>query len=392
MKKLMLLSLVLLSGIITYAQEETVIEIQSRKGPYVTNRFFDNMFISIGGGAQVYMGEFDHHSAFSKRIAPAMDISLGKWVTPSLGLRLQYAGLKAYGWSNEESVYTRSEDGGEFREKFNVMNLHADALWNISNAIGGYRDDRFWDLVPYAGFGVARSSGNSHSDTEFVINLGLLNVMRITNSLDLNLEARMMLVDERFDGVTGGRKVDGLASLTAGITYNFPVRGFRRASDLIVVEDNTQFINTISDLERQLAAANAARASLKKSLDTEKARVAEPVTVSDPYAVIANYAVFFNLGKADITNKEMVNLEYLANAIKQLPEDKFVLFASADKETGSPAFNQKLSEKRGKAVFEALTSKYGVNPDQLVIQAVGDTTQEFPVPAFNRVVIVRVSK
>jgi outer membrane protein OmpA-like peptidoglycan-associated protein len=390
MKKLMLLSLVLLASTFTYAQEETVIEMQYRKGPYVTNRFFDNMFVSIGGGAQVYMGEFDHHSAFSKRIAPAMDFSLGKWVTPSLGLRLQYAGLKAYGWSNQESVYVRSEDGGHMREKFDVMNIHADALWNISNAIGGYRGDRFWDLVPYAGFGVARSSGNSHSDTEFVINMGLLNVMRISNSVDLNLEARMMLVDERFDGVTGGRKIDGLASVTAGITYNFPVRGFQRASDLIVVDDNTQFISTISDLERQLAAANAARAALKKSLDNEKAKA--PVIIQDPYAVIARYAVFFNLGKADISRKEMVNLEYLANAIKQLPDEHFILFASADKETGSAAFNKRLSEKRGKAVFDVLTSQYGVNPDQLEIHAVGDTAQEFPVPALNRVVIVKVSK
>ena len=139
-----------------------------------------------------------------------------------------------------------------------------------------------------------------------------------------------------------------------------------------------------------MAAANAARASLKKSLENEKAK--EPVTISDPYAVIANYAVFFNLGKADISKKEMVNLEYLANAIKQLPEDQFILFASADKETGSASFNQKLSEKRGKAVFDALTTQYGVNPSQLVIQAVGDTTQEFQTPSFNRVVIVRVSK
>jgi outer membrane protein OmpA-like peptidoglycan-associated protein len=386
-----LLSFVLLVSTFTYAQEETVIEMQFAKGPYVTNRFFDNMFLSAGGGAQVYLGEYDGHSAFSKRLAPAMDISLGKWITPAVGFRLQYAGLKAYGWSNNgQSIYTRSEENGDFREKFNVMNLHADALWNASNAIGGYRDDRFWDLVPFAGLGVARSSGNGHSDNEFVINVGLLNVMRISNSVDLNLEARMMLVDESFDGVTGGKRVDALASLTAGITYNFPTRGFRRASDLIVIDDNTEFINTIGNLKKQLAAANAARASMQKALDNERAK--EPVTISDPYAVIANYAVFFSLGKADISKKEMVNLEYLANAIKQLPDDRFVLFASADKETGSAAFNQKLSQKRGEAVFEALTVHYGVDPQQLVIHAVGDTDQQFQTPSLNRVVIVKISK
>ena len=59
-------------------------------------------------------------------------------------------------------------------------------------------------------------------------------------------------------------------------------------------------------------------------------------------------------------------MEYprIAKAIKEQPGAKFVLFASADKETGTAAYNQKLSEKRGNAVYEALTQKFGVNPDQ----------------------------
>ncbi|MBQ5803382.1 MAG: hypothetical protein IIW25_04035, partial [Bacteroidales bacterium] len=130
MKKLFLLSILLLSGIFTYAQEETVVEVQSKRGPYVTNRFFDNVFISVGGGAQVYFGEYDKKGDFGKRIAPALDISLGKWITPSVGVRLQYAGLKANAWQWYESVYADSREDNMYREKFNVLNLHADMLWN----------------------------------------------------------------------------------------------------------------------------------------------------------------------------------------------------------------------------------------------------------------------
>lgn len=32
---------------------------------------------------------------FGKRISPTMNISVGKWFTPGLGLRLQYSGLQA---------------------------------------------------------------------------------------------------------------------------------------------------------------------------------------------------------------------------------------------------------------------------------------------------------
>ena len=274
-----------------------------------------------------------------------------------------------------------------YREKFNVLNLHADMLWNISNAISGYKETRFWDFVPFAGFGWARSKANGAKDNEISVNLGLLNVLRLSKSLDLNLEGRLMIVNQRFDGVVGGRKMEGLASLTAGLTYNFPVRGFKRTSDIIVVDDNSEFINKIGDLERQLAAAEAARAALKKELDDERAK--GPKVVSDPYAVLSNFAIFFTIGKADVSKKEKINLEYIAKAMKELPDEKFVLFASADKQTGTAEFNQKLSEKRGQVVYDILTKEYGVNPDQLEIKAVGSSDQVFDKAAYNRVVIIR---
>lgn len=36
---------------------------------------------------------------FGKRISPTMNISVGKWFTPGLGLRLQYSGLQAKGFT-----------------------------------------------------------------------------------------------------------------------------------------------------------------------------------------------------------------------------------------------------------------------------------------------------
>ncbi len=387
MKKILLLSIIMLSGIFLYAQDETVIDIQSQRGPYITNGFFDNWFISAAGGVQIYYGENDWHGSFGKRLAPAMDISLGKWITPSTGVRLQYSGLQAKGWNFGESPYSHGKpDGNFYREKFNVMNLHADFLWNISNAIGGYRDDRFWDVIPYVGFGWARSAANDIHKNELAATVGILNTWRISDALDFNLEAKLMMVNERFDYVVRGKAFEGMATLTAGLTYNFPARTFKRASDIIVIEDNTQYINTINDLERQLAKARAAHDAMQSELAAERERIPEVVT--EPYPVMPDLAIFFQIGKAKITDKEMINLGYIADVIKQVPDKKFILFASADKETGTPDFNQKLSEKRGKAVYDILTEKYGVNPEQLTIEAVGSSDQRFDGASFNRVVII----
>lgn len=387
MKKIFFLSIIMLSGIFAYAQNETIIDVQSKGGPYITNRFFDNWFISVGGGVQVYFGENDSHGSFGKRLAPALDVSVGKWITPAVGVRMQYSGLQAKGWSYGLEPYSKGvAEDNFYKEKFSTLNLHADVLWNISNAISGYREDRFWDFIPYVGFGWARSWANDRHKNEIAGTVGLLNNMRISNAFDINLEVKMMVVNQRFDHVVRGHAFEAMGTVTAGITYNFPVRGFKRASDIIVVDDNTQFINTINDLQNQLAKAQAAREALAKQLAAEQAKEAK--VIKEMYPVLPDLAIFFEIGRAKISDKEMINIGYIADVIKKVPDKKFILFASADKETGTPAFNQKLSEKRGNAVFEVLTKKFGINPDQLKIQAVGSSDQRFTGAPLNRVVVI----
>ena len=46
-----------------------------------------------------------------------------------------------------------------------------------------------------------------------------------------------------------------------------------------------------------------------------------------------------------------------------------------------------LSQKRGEAVYKAMVETFGVNPDQLRIQAVGSSEQKFDGAQLNRVVI-----
>ena len=174
MKKVFLVLLVSFIGVCAFAQDETVIEVQGQKGPYVTNGFWDNWFLSAGGGAQIYFGQSDTYGDFGKRLAPALDVSIGKWITPSVGVRFQYSGLKAKGWTFGELPYSEgtADAKGYFKEKFNTMNLHADFLWNISNAIGGERVDRFWNVSPYVGMGLARSSGNGSDKNELAVTVG----------------------------------------------------------------------------------------------------------------------------------------------------------------------------------------------------------------------------
>lgn len=390
MKKVFLVLLVSFIGVCAFAQDETVIEVQGQKGPYVTNGFWDNWFLSAGGGAQIYFGQSDTYGDFGKRLAPALDVSIGKWITPSVGVRFQYSGLKAKGWTFGELPYSEgtADAKGYFKEKFNTMNLHADFLWNISNAIGGERVDRFWNVSPYVGMGLARSSGNGSDKNELAVTVGILHNWRLSDALDMNIEMKSMFVNQRFAFTQGSKGVNALGSLTVGLTYKFNKRGFQRASDLVVIEDNTQYVEQIAALEGMLAKAEQRRLQLMQQLESRDAELNEERSEETPIPVLPDLAIFFEIGKANITEKSMVNIGYLADIIKQFPEKRYVLFASADKETGTPDFNMKLSQKRGDAVYKALVEKYGVNPQQLRVQAVGSTQQKFDGAQLNRVVVI----
>lgn len=391
MKHFCLFALLLFSGLAAQAQEtgsRDNRDAQGRivRGPYETNRLFDNIFVGVAGGVNLYFGENDSEGKFGKRLAPALDIHVGKWFTPSIGARVGYAGLQAKGWTTAGTLYAKKADGNLFQEKFGVMYLHADALWNFSNAVSGYREDRTWNFVPYAGVGWARSYGNDSHDNEIGFDVGLLNVVRLCKSLDLTLEARCLLVNQRFDGVSGGRLGEGMLSVTAGLAYKFNRRGFTRASNVQPI-DITPYLNRIRGLEEN----NSTLASKNSVLndENEKLRNAPAKVVVEQKVSASPVVLFFKIGKATLDSKELTNLEfYVKNAIKADKDKTFTLIGSADKATGSRELNQRLSEQRMEYVYNLLKNKYGVAPDRLVKKAEGDTNNRFAEPELNRAVIV----
>ena len=94
MKKGLLFILLAAASVCLPAQEK---ENAAKSYTVETNRFGANWFISGGIGAQMYFGDNDGKADFGKRLAPALDIAVGKWFTPGIGLRLAYNGLQAKG-------------------------------------------------------------------------------------------------------------------------------------------------------------------------------------------------------------------------------------------------------------------------------------------------------
>ena len=240
--------------------------------------------------------------------------------------------------------------------------------------------------LPFVGVGWARSYGNDAHDNEIGFDAGLLNVVRLCSSLDLTLEARCLLVNQRFDGVTGGRTGEGMLSVTAGLAYKFNRRGFVRASNVQPV-DVTPYLDRIRNLEEN----NTDLASKNSVLndENEKLRNAPAKVVVEQKVSASPVVLFFRIGKATLDSKELTNLEfYVRNAMKLDSDKTFTLIGSADKDTGNRELNQRLSEQRMEYVYDLLKNKYGVAPERLVRKAEGDTNNRFAEPELNRAVIV----
>lgn len=346
----------------------------TERGPYLTNRFFDNWFIGVGGGVNMYFGKYDKDASktFSGRLAPALDVSLGKWFTPGVGVRVQYTGLKAKGFSREIGAYTDGPEGhdGLYPKQFDVMSIHGDFLWNVSNGIGGYREDRFWDFVPFAGFGYAKSKNGDCCYQDFAMSAGLLNLVRIGNRLDLTLEARGMMVKGGFDRfVEKGNDWDYMMSLTAGVQFKFgPVGGFKRPV-YVAPADYTPYNQRIMGLERELGNAGVRIERLQNELNAERNKPKQ--TTVESKDVPASLQVFFKINSAVITDKGMLNLERIAQTIKATPGQKYSVIGYADSATGTPNYNKTLSQQRAETVVKTLTGKFGVPASQLVMEYKG---------------------
>lgn len=378
----------------TSADTEEVVEYSDNKYKVETNTFWHNWFISVGAGGQVYFGDHDRQCDFGDRLAPALDIAVGKWFTPGIGVRLMYSGLQQRGATKhpgdkyEDSAHGTGDpvQGGGAphwleKQKFNMGNIHADVLFNFSNLFCGYNPKRVWNCSPYAGLGWAMV-WESPSAKEVSANVGILNSFRLCDALDLNLDVRGMFVNDRFDGEGGGQFGEGMLSATVGLTYKFKQRGWNRSKT--VVRYNNAALNEMREKLNEMSAENE---RLKRTLAEGNKREAQTIVKK----MAAANLVTFKISKSKLSNEARANLGMLAEVIKQ--GDKNVVYTItgyADAGTGSKATNERLSKARAQAVYDCLVKEFGVSQSQLRIDYKGGVDNMFyDDPRLSRAVITR---
>lgn len=381
-------------------RRDTVVTIKKDKYKVVTNKFFDNWFMGVSGGAQILLGDHDKQMQLKDRFTPAVNIFLGKAFTPGLAVRGGYTGYQVKGLTHNDWVSDKTHSTGEVYQevkhpedlgfleiqKFNYNHLHADVLVNLSHVINGYNEKRIYSFSPYIGFGWAWVTSGEPKTSEPSINLGFYNTFKLSDAFNLSLDFRGAMMKDNFDGEVGNRKEEGVLSGTVGLVYNFKKRNWEREKIVEIIAYDETELNILREKANKIANDNQA---LKKQLEDAPDSTITELQIQNN-VLVAPILITFPINKSTVSNEARANLGFFAKAIKEGKSNVvYNISGYADKGTGSSRTNERLSRERAEAIYNVLVREFGVPASQLTISHHGGVdNMYYDDPRLSRAVIV----
>lgn len=360
----------------------------------VSGSFWDNWELSAGMGTGMHTERGTENGAFGEKLGFEGNFAITKWVSPVVGLRAQLQGGRLSNYDLEEG-----------RMRWPYLFAHGDVLFNVSNLVGGYREDRAYYLIPFAGAGYQWSnfSDKAKADNgcgtlgDFALTLGILNKFRLSPAVDFHIELKSWLTSTEVLPIALEERSTWALSATAGFAYRFNRRGWDRVEDIAYTADELAvYQNAAAKSAADLEAARAENEQLKRQLAEERDRAARAEAAAADAAAAAaaksskefESLILFNIGSSSLSKKEQLRLEQVAAMIKQGPKENcYKLEGYADKQTGTTAINERLSEQRAKQAYDFLVGQ-GVDPDQLSYEGKGEVNP-FPKQETNRSVWIK---
>lgn len=370
-------SLLLFSALVAFSIGAQEVQNVSEGTVYLKNKGSDNWYMGIGGGTNLYLttGEADADASIGDRLGWNGQLEIGRWNSPNWGARVVIDG-GSIKHVNPAALAETTWIGG-----------HVDLMYNIINAWGSYNPDRVYSLIPFVGIGYMHGLDEDWSnvyDRSMTWNAGLINNFQLSKSVALFLEIGMRIGDRSFDGasadgITEKIGYDGILTGKAGIKF-----GLGGKQDFTPAE--LMDYNLINDLNSQINRLRAENEELRLRPEScPECPEVEPTVINE--AVYVPNVVFFRINSAKIDKGQQVSVHNTAEYMKANPDAKVNIVAYADAQTGTPEYNFALSEKRARAVADALTNDYAIDSDRISIDWKGDTEQPYAENDWNRVAI-----
>ena len=181
--------------------------------------YCNNWFISVGAGEQLLANENDKVLDVGEHILPEHDVTVGKWLSPGIGVRAVFSGLSLQGTRIENNLCPQQPSVHNAVHTSNQMNLHADILFSGSNLVFGYNEQRIWDVIPYANYTLLQTL-ESHSHENSCMDEENKGYIKPHTAVNINLDIQGIFVGSHPN--ENGEKKDGVFSATLDLTYSLP--------------------------------------------------------------------------------------------------------------------------------------------------------------------------
>lgn len=374
------------------AQETTVPENQlpARKTAFAPSA--GHWFIEAQVGTTVQFLEQNEKVDFGTRITESMPrnlmpaISVGKWHNPYFATRLQLM-------SGLTPVYDMAQKPIDVL----TMGAHFDFMFDVVNYFAGYNPKRVFHLTPFVGLGYQFKSHGfykfeepyRHSGT---VNGGLQFGFRLAKRLDLIIEAQAIyhninFICKDFGGNGGPHFFEDpqlffgfMGMATAGLRFNLGETDWEAVTPM-----DYDMINGLNDEINKLRAENAELS--KRPVSCPECPEVQAPAVVEVVNVLIPRSILFPFDNATISPNQEYKLTEIADFVKET-NTPIIVIGSSDT-TGNADYNLKLSERRAKAVADALVNEYGVSSDMITVEWEGATDQYGATKAWNRAVVVR---
>lgn len=330
----------------------------------------DNYWVGAAAGLNyscdgLYGGKLHGDGTFN------FNVNFGKWITPEIGLEIGYIGCKA----GTEDVH-------------NFHNIYVEGLWDVTTTFGGFKPERILTVAPYIHAGYVNSDGRGA-----MLGAGVKLPIRIAEHFNIVPDLRLGGTSDATYNADNGGGVAASAWALLGIQY------ILRPVDLGAVAAVTA-AEAAAAVAAAKAASEKAESDKDAAVEENKALAAQNAALADALgkdtadiaAALKNTpaCVYFEINQAVLSRKELAHLEYLVNVLLLQGKNlTFTLAGNCDSVTGTPAYNQKLSQKRADYIINLLTKKFGLAADQFEVVANGGN-DVFATPELNRAAIITV--
>ena len=377
-KKIILSSLLILGCLTASAQE-------AAKTEYVFN---PHWYLQLQGGAQYTLGEVK----FKDLISPNAQVTLGYQFSKSFGAR-----LAVNGWQSKAGSEFTNPDA-TYNWKWNYVSPTIDFTFNLSNLFCGYNPKRVFNFSVFAGAGANIAWKNDEANeiaplinarhqwtdtkhqalenlwdgtaTRFVGQFGVIADFRLCDAVSLGIELQANTLNDNYNSKQADN-ADWYFNALAGVKINL---------------GKTYTTKIIPPVEPQIKIVEKVVEKIVEKPVPVPAPAPEPQgkkQITDQF----HRDVFFTINSSVISKNEGTKVAEIADYMKQNPDMKVTLVGYADKGTGTPEINARLSAQRAAAVKKALISKYGIAESRIVDDSKGDIYQPFVENDKNRVTI-----